>query len=235
MTAQGVISDAEAREIAIGDPRLPERFWSKVEVDAGSGCWCWIGAILTDNGYGHFWWEGRMRMAHRVSYETLVAPVAEGLQLDHLCRVRRCANPAHLEPVTPGENVRRSAGPEIARARHSSQTHCAQGHSFDEANTRWAIDANGYRRRHCRACKREQGRRKRRKRKDEALLALRALNSREPVPIAALVERGLLPNTRYGRTFAALQDEGLVDSRFAYLPGRSTKIKVWWLTDRGGS
>lgn len=87
---------------AVGAPAtLMERFWAKVERDP-SGCWLWT-ASLADGGYGHF---GRWK-AHRYAYETLVEPVPHGLDLDHLCRVRHCVNPSHLEPVTRAENLRR--------------------------------------------------------------------------------------------------------------------------------
>jgi hypothetical protein len=48
-----------------------------------------------------------MLLVHRDVYEQLVGPIPEGLVLDHLCRNRSCCNPAHLEPVTTAENVRR--------------------------------------------------------------------------------------------------------------------------------
>lgn len=46
-------------------------------------------------------------MAHRVAYELWVGPIPEGMELDHRCKVRACINPAHLEPVTHAENMRR--------------------------------------------------------------------------------------------------------------------------------
>lgn len=75
------------------------------EVDS-NGCWIWQHAI-GDDGYGRIWNGRIMARAHRVYYERLVGPVPLGLELDHLCRVRSCVNPNHLEPVTHGENVRR--------------------------------------------------------------------------------------------------------------------------------
>ena len=51
-----------------------------------------------------------MAVAHRVTYEALVGSIPLGLDLDHLCRVRSGANPAHLEPVTRKENLRRGMG-----------------------------------------------------------------------------------------------------------------------------
>lgn len=70
------------------------------------GCWLWAGAP-GKNGYGRISVENTVRYAHRVSYETFVGPIPQGLTIDHLCRVRMCINPGHLEPVTLAENTRR--------------------------------------------------------------------------------------------------------------------------------
>jgi len=118
---------------------VSERLASKYVVDE-SGCWLWT-ATRDARGYGKVSREGRMALAHRVSYELHVGPIPDGLTLDHLCRVRHCVNPAHLEPVAHAENVRRGA---------AVQTHCRKGHPFDEANTH--IDKRGWR--ECRACHR---------------------------------------------------------------------------------
>lgn len=48
-----------------------------------------------------------MQYAHRLAYERAKGPIALGAQIDHLCRVRECVNPDHLEVVTQTENVRR--------------------------------------------------------------------------------------------------------------------------------
>src|ERR1044071_9710556 len=92
------------------DPRLPDRFWSKVQPCPMSGCWLWC-ATIRANGYGVFGFRSQKkkqsRAAHRVSFETLVGTVSKGLEIDHLCRVRSCVNPAHLEAVTKQENIRR--------------------------------------------------------------------------------------------------------------------------------
>jgi HNH endonuclease len=102
-------------------------FWSKVERGAPGECWLWTGA--TTKGYGRFRGTG----AHRFAYELLVGPIPQGLQLDHLCRVRNCVNPEHLEPVTCQENLRRGF---IAKARAGQRpTHCPQGHEFTTENT----------------------------------------------------------------------------------------------------
>lgn len=110
------------------------------------GCWTFTGA-LTREGYGQIWWKRKNNLAHRVSYELRVGPVSVGMQLDHLCRNKACINPAHLEPVTPGENTARA---DMNAATYQlSKTHCPRGHAYDEANTR-IRPSTGHRQ--CRAC-----------------------------------------------------------------------------------
>lgn len=66
-------------------------------------CWLWVGARDSE-GYGSIRREGRTLKSHRWFYEQMVGRIPDGMQLDHLCRVRHCVNPDHLELVTPGEN-----------------------------------------------------------------------------------------------------------------------------------
>lgn len=136
---------ADRVEIEFYDLRLPERFWTKVEI-ADDGCWRWTGT-RTPRGYGQFHWSGRHRPAHRVAYETLVEPIHEGLVCDHLCRERACVNPAHIEPVTNRENIVRGEAGELIRKRFASRTHCANGHDYSPGNV---ITRQG--RRRCVAC-----------------------------------------------------------------------------------
>lgn len=97
----------------------PVAFWSNVPDHLpGDVCWPWQGRSNAD-GYGRW---GK-RLAYHVLYETLVGPVPDGLQLDHLCRNRICVNPAHLEPVTQRENC--------LRAR---KTNCQHGHPLSGPN-----------------------------------------------------------------------------------------------------
>jgi hypothetical protein len=118
----------------------PPRFRGRVTVTAvDSDCWQFTGYIDRD-GYGRY--NDRRtgeQMAHRFAYRWFVGDIPAGLTLDHLCRNRSCVNPAHLEPVTTRENLRRGG--------IGTQTHCQRGHPFDEKNT--AI-VQGWRR--CRAC-----------------------------------------------------------------------------------
>lgn len=135
--------DPSVRLVLRGEP--PEvRFWAKVDKNGPGGCWLWTGALAS--GYGVLGIDGRNVFAHRFAYELLIGPIPEGLTLDHLCRIRRCCNPSHLEIVTRGENVLRGEGP---TARHARKTHCKRGHPFDEANTYRTPKG-----RHCRACRR---------------------------------------------------------------------------------
>lgn len=113
-------------------------------VDESTGCWEWQGAHTRD-GYGMLRIENRAISSHRYSYTTLVGPIPEGLEIDHLCRNRNCCNPEHLEPVTRSENLRRS--PLMGRAR-LSMTHCKRGHPYNEANTRYTTEGH----RQCREC-----------------------------------------------------------------------------------
>jgi hypothetical protein len=103
-----------------------DRFWVKVDKNGPNGCWLWT-ASLSTNGYGQISVANRPVFAHRLSYEMLVGPIPKGLELDHLCRVRHCCNPAHLEPVTHVMNLRRS--PLV------TSTHCKKGHEFTPGTT----------------------------------------------------------------------------------------------------
>jgi hypothetical protein len=136
-----------------------ERFWSKVN-KAGpvpdyaphlGRCWLWTG-YLDPAGYGGFSPGTRKSMpgvrAHRWAYQDVRGPIPDDLPLDHLCRVRSCVNPAHLDPVTIGENCRRGA---------AVRTHCPHGHPYSGDNL--YITRQGARA--CRECGRQAVRRRR--------------------------------------------------------------------------
>lgn len=110
-----------------------------------TACWPWVGSINSE-GYGRLrGGEMRDRQAHRVMYELVIAPVPDELVLDHLCRVRHCVNPLHLEPVPERINILRGKG---FGAINAEKTHCSNGHEFNDKNT-YAWRGN----RACRTCR----------------------------------------------------------------------------------
>lgn len=118
-----------------------------------SECWDWLGTI-NSNGYGRLYFIGtpvRSTNAHRFSHEHFKGPIPQGLVIDHLCRNRRCVNPAHLEAVTDKENFRRGIGAEMSRQARAARTHCGNGHPYAEFEV--LLPSGG---RFCRACKRAQ-------------------------------------------------------------------------------
>lgn len=131
-----------------GDPRLSSRFWQKVTI-LESGCWDWC---ATRNQFGYGIYRTRennaygTKVAHRILYLVLVGAIPEGLELDHLCRVRSCVNPDHLEVVTHRENLLRGNG---IPARNAAKVACLNGHPYV---TR--VRPNGRIFRECPECKR---------------------------------------------------------------------------------
>lgn len=116
-----------------GAPAL-QRFWAKISKDGhafnGVVCWEWLGKV-NKAGYGCFSPKRDSVIAHRWSYEQFVGPIPEGLTIDHLCRNRRCVNPAHLEAVTARVNILRGEGIAGDNAR---KTHCKRGHLLEGWN-----------------------------------------------------------------------------------------------------
>jgi HNH endonuclease len=147
MTAAVVRADAR---------RLPQARWESILsrlLITESGCWEWAGA-RDKQGYGRAGYGPRRAgtgLVHRMVYHHVVGTLPDGLELDHTCRNRACANPAHLEPVTHRVNVQRGVAGANLLALAAAVTHCPQGHPYDEANT--------YRRRNrpnsreCRICR----------------------------------------------------------------------------------
>ncbi len=127
---------------------IDQAFWAHVEKT--ETCWLWTAGLDRDGyGYGNF--RGKRFRAHRFSYELLIGPIPKRREPDHLCRVRHCVRPDHMEPVTQQENQRRGKSLYGKRLRQRAQTRCKRGHPFDRKNTYNSTDGS----RQCRTCRRE--------------------------------------------------------------------------------
>ncbi len=166
-----------------------DRFMAKVEIQPG-GCWLWTGARC-EKGYALFQARARRSVkGHRWIWLMTREPIPSGLELDHLCRVRHCVNPEHLEPVTHRENVRRGNAPAAQNAR---KTHCVRGHEL-----RLAL---GRPRRYCPICDAEAGRRAKRRRRTQRLHALTGGSAR--ICAAADCAAVLPESSRLGTRFCS--------------------------------
>lgn len=112
-----------------------------------NGCWLWQGA-LNEKGYGQFRFFGRNGRAHQYAYLYFKGMVQGGKVLDHLCRVRHCVNPDHLQPVPNKTNILRGEGFGAVNAR---KTHCPRGHALTGTNLRFCKKAK-HTERVCRVC-----------------------------------------------------------------------------------
>ena len=117
------------------------RFWEKVSIEDGplpTQCWIWTAGVTKD-GYGRFRPVAgeTMKLAHRWAMEQFCYPLSDDLEVDHLCKVRNCVNPDHLEDVNRDENMRRAR-----------KTHCKWGHELSEENV--YVTPKGHRQ--CREC-----------------------------------------------------------------------------------
>lgn len=119
------------------------RFLEKV--DKQKKCWLFLGYVAK-NGYGHFYSNGKTGLAHRFSYELHKGKIPEKLVVDHLCKVRSCVNPEHMEIVTLKENSLRGT----TSQNNLKKTECIRGHIFSIENTYIHKTTNE---RVCRKCK----------------------------------------------------------------------------------
>lgn len=153
--------DLIVRNIAPKRPRPGIiRFLEKMQVSeylfyGDTLCWEWKGTKSPTTGYGQFKPDGRrgakLSSPHRFAYEYFIGPIPEGYEVDHLCGVRHCCNPLHLEAVTIQENRKR---------RDAKKTHCKNGHRLDGDNLAPVSElaAKNRRKRICRICANERAR-----------------------------------------------------------------------------
>jgi hypothetical protein len=83
---------------------IKERLLNKIKVNEVTDCWEWQ-AASNNIGYGFIRDEGKMRTAHRVSYEQHIGPIPQGKQVLHTCDNPKCINPAHLWVGTVKDNM----------------------------------------------------------------------------------------------------------------------------------
>src|ERR1035437_2493775 len=114
--------------------------WHKIKKT--KTCWNWTETLY--KGYGQIKSEGKTRRAHRIIYQLLVGKIPKGLDLDHLCRNKKCVNPKHLEPVTRSENVKR------ALPFRKLKKYCKYGHRFLKANIYFKKNKPNWRQ--CKTC-----------------------------------------------------------------------------------
>lgn len=131
-----------------------DRLLSKIKLSKsqhyeGTVCWNWTD-FKDKDGYGKFSFNGKSRIAHRISYELHLGKIPDGLTLDHLCRNTSCINPIHLEPTTSKENTMRGISPS---AKNAAKTHCKRGHEYTPQNT-WIVNSVSGKGRVCKICNR---------------------------------------------------------------------------------
>jgi hypothetical protein len=167
------ITFANGRQRTITAKRL-QVFAAKLEV-ADNGCWHWTG-YLAPTKYGMTKIQGIGVNTHRFSYLAFVGTIPDGMHLDHACHTeaikrqecaggeeclhRRCANPSHLKPVTPRDNVLTSLS---WAAEHAKRATCVNGHEL-EGDALYVRPSGG---RACYQCHRELDRRQRRERAEQ--------------------------------------------------------------------
>lgn len=123
------------------------RFWDKVSKQANV-CWIWNGAVDA-HGYGSILEKGKIKKSHRVSYIMFHGEIPKDVVIDHICKIKRCVNPLHLQVVTLGENTLLGDGP---TAQNKRKTHCIRGHKLSGDNI-YLYERAGHTNRQCRICR----------------------------------------------------------------------------------
>lgn len=129
-----------------------------------TNCLVWVGAT-NNKGYGIVAIDGGVQLAHRIAYAAVNGPIPDGLVIDHVCRVRNCINPAHLEAVTQAENNRRGRAA-IALAVGDT---CTNGHLIEEGG----VYTRSSGKTECRRCRSSESHRTGRRRPSQQLRAER--------------------------------------------------------------
>ena len=124
------------------------KFWSQISKEE---CWMWQGRVHPIVGYGLWSWKSKAIGAHRFAWELINGPITDGREIHHMCHVKLCCNPEHMELLTRGEHRKLVRFPPTNG--NEKKTHCLRGHAFTEENT---IRRQG--RRICSLCETYRGR-----------------------------------------------------------------------------
>jgi len=156
--------------------KLLTKIFSNIKVSAersynGSPCWEWQRA-KNGWGYGYIYIPERRQTVrvHRLTYQLFVAIIPSvKILCDHLCRVRHCCNPAHIELVDHRTNTLRGTG---VAAQNAIKKYCNNGHPFSGSNLRFYGSE-----RVCKACQDAAAIRHRERRRDKERLKETAHNT----------------------------------------------------------
>jgi hypothetical protein len=142
---------------------LPASFWARTRP---TDCVIWV-AHVDNKGYGTFKIDGVTQLVHRLVYEATYGPIPDGMTIDHLCRVRNCIKPEHMEVVTSAENTRRGYRYVIPLPEPLEVGgYCSREHYLaDESALYRAPDKSRTRQPECRECRRERSSKRNSKRR----------------------------------------------------------------------
>ncbi len=121
-----------------------KRFWGATKFTRS----CWIFQTVNSLGYGGISFYGKLRSAHRVSYEWFNGPIPKKFEVHHSCENKACVNPAHLEAMSRTDHVQTF----LHKNPQTIKTHCPKGHPYSGDNLKVIKRSNGWKNRICVSC-----------------------------------------------------------------------------------
>jgi len=127
---------------------MDEMFFQQVDKTSSlKGCWLWTG-FIHPTGYVYFWYKGSCVKGHRYVYELYEGPIPNGYDVHHICEVKICVNPSHLEALPRKEHAKQHSVMYSETSWQIKKTHCPQGHEYTPENTYLR-----YNKRYCSKCR----------------------------------------------------------------------------------